>query len=432
MRMRAWCVVLAWAGVGLLGLTAIATDVPSREGEDLPVHFVVVTPPIDTTAPGVIYCSMRQDGWPDGGRELRRVSPGVYAATFELPPGQLFEYKFQREKSWLSVEKGPEGGEIPNRRLKLSSEQREVVVVHEVPRWADQEPPPWAQVLFADRTERRQARPPSSRSGDIRDHKDFESHELKNRRDILVYVPPGYDESPTKRYPVLYMHDGQNIFDAATAFAGVEWGVDEAAERLIKSGAIAPCIVVGIENTPARADEYTPFADAKYGGGDGDAYLTFIAKTVKPFIDQRYRTLPDRAHTYIAGSSLGGLISLYAACEYSETFSRFGVIAPSIWWSDFRIMTLVRETKFPADAKLWVEVGRGDVVSREEARTSKPSRYLRTCRELSALLEKRGLTCEGRQHYAEYPGAFHDEGAWAARCEDMLVFLIGPGEKTPE
>jgi len=155
--------------------------------------------------------------------------------------------------------------------------------------------------------------------------------QLDNReRRIWVYLPPDYNQS-NRRYPVLYMHDGQNLFDQATSFAG-EWQVDETLERLFKEKGFA-IIVVGIDNGgERRIDEYSPWVNSEYGrGGEGDAYVRFIVETLKPYIDSKYRTLPNE--TGIMGSSLGGLISIYAGFKYPEVFKYVGAMSPAFWFN---------------------------------------------------------------------------------------------------
>src|SRR5215217_1626799 len=138
--------------------------------------------------------------------------------------------------------------------------------------------------------------------------RDVQSPELENVRDLIAYLPPSYGDGE-RRYPVLYMHDGQNLFDQATSF-GDEWRVDETMEELAGEGLEA--IVIGVPNMgEERCEEYSPFVDAQAGGGCGDDYLEFLVRTVKPLVDRSFRTLPDRENTGIAGSSMGGLISLY-------------------------------------------------------------------------------------------------------------------------
>jgi predicted alpha/beta superfamily hydrolase len=157
--------------------------------------------------------------------------------------------------------------------------------------------------------------------------------QLNKTRRVWIYLPNDYATQTTKRYPVMYMHDGQNVFDVITSYAG-EWGVDEtlsAKENNWDKG----CIVVAVDHGGAsRINEYSPYKNPTYGGGEGEAYCDFIAHTLKTYIDSAYRTKPEREYTAIAGSSVGGLISFYAAVTYPEVYSKVGVFSPSFWFSD--------------------------------------------------------------------------------------------------
>jgi predicted alpha/beta superfamily hydrolase len=161
---------------------------------------------------------------------------------------------------------------------------------------------------------------------------DFPVPELGRTRRVWIYLPPDYAAS-AKRYPVLYMHDGQNVFDTATSYAG-EWGVDEALDSLFAAGDPG-AIVVAVDNGhQQRMNEYSPWIHPQAGGGDGDGYVDFLAKTLKSYVDAHYRTRPDAASTGIMGSSMGGLISLYAGLKHPGVFGRVGVFSPSLWFSD--------------------------------------------------------------------------------------------------
>src|SRR5256885_1898225 len=186
--------------------------------------------------------------------------------------------------------------------------------------------------------------PKHTLTGNIKRHRAFPSKVLGNRRDVLLYLPPGYRSFSRKRYPVLYLHDGQNVFDAATAFAGVEWGVDETAERLIQKKLIEPLIIVAVANTgEERIHEYAPtrgVIDArakrkKRSRGVARVYGHFLINELKPFIDRKYRTKHEAAFTGLGGSSLGGLATLAIGILYPQAFSRLIVMSPSIWRDDF-------------------------------------------------------------------------------------------------
>ena len=175
------------------------------------------------------------------------------------------------------------------------------------------------------------------RSGTLHSLHDVWSPELGNRREVVVYLPPTYGRS--RRFPVVYMQDGQNLFDPATAHAG-DWALLRALDALAAAG--HETIIVGVWNAgEARIAEYSPFRDEKTGGGRGDLYLAFLIETLKPMIDRRFRTRPERAHTGIAGSSMGGLISLYGFFRAPAVFGFAGVLSPSLWYADAAIFPVV-------------------------------------------------------------------------------------------
>ncbi len=232
---------------------------------------------------------------------------------------------------------------------------------------------------------------------------DFYSPELDNERDVLVYLPPSYAHSE-RRYPVLYMHDGQNLFDSGTSFAGVEWGVDETMEALASENIEA--IVVGLSNMgEERVAEYNPFPHVWQGRGD--RYVRFLAETVKPKIDADFRTLPNREQTGILGSSMGGLISLYAFFYAPETFGFAGVMSPSLWVGGGAIHNAVEAAPF-TPGKIYLDNG-----SRE------PS-----ARRMNALLLKKGYRKETDLRFYSEPEGEHTESAWARRLPDALRFLL--------
>lgn len=260
-------------------------------------------------------------------------------------------------------------------------------------------------------------------TGALRVLPDFESPQLGNRRDILVYLPDSYATSD-QRYPVLYMHDGQNLFDAYTSFVG-EWQVDETMQRLEAEGIRA--IIVGIPNmNRARLDEYSPFRDQRHGGGSGDRYLNFITGTLKPRIDADFRTLPDRAHTGIMGSSMGALISLYAFFQRPDVFGFAGVMSPAFWFAGGAIFPwLLRQQYRPG--KIYLDAGTAEGLRRFSRllprHLSQP--VAADARRTLDILMRLGYRESDEVRYIEDEGAAHNETAWARRLPDALRFLLG-------
>ena len=250
-------------------------------------------------------------------------------------------------------------------------------------------------------------------TGDFRTHESFHSQHLEQDHTILVLLPPGYDADPNRRYPVLYLHDGQNVFDKATS-VGEEWRVDETALGLITAGAIEPLIIVGIYNTgEARIDEYTPTGDKRLGGGHADDYGRMIIEELKPLVDRAYCTKPDAANTGIAGSSLGGLVSLHLGFTHPAVFTKIAALSPSVWWGRKAILKTIREARSKPPIRMWVDMG-----------TAEGRKGLDDARLLKAALVGLGFTPGGDLHYAEYEGATHSEQAWSERVGPMLEFLF--------
>lgn len=236
----------------------------------------------------------------------------------------------------------------------------------------------------------------------------FASPQLGNSRKLRIYLPASYDENKAKRYPVLYMHDAQNLFDAKTAAFGVEWKLDETVNRLVATGLMEEIIVVGIDNTPERIPEYTPCCDPKHGGGKLDAYQAFIVDTVKPYIDKTLRTLPGKAHTALMGSSLGGLASIAIAQRKPEVFSMAGGMSSSFWWNNNAMLG-----KLPArvPVKLYIDAGARDDGLED------------TTRMRDALL-KQGYRDGADLRYVADPGGGHNETSWGARVDKALTWFF--------
>lgn len=264
----------------------------------------------------------------------------------------------------------------------------------------------------------------SRRGSQLRHHRRFHSRILRNCRDVVVWLPPGYGLDPRRRHPVVYFFDGQNIFDPLTAFLGQAWHAGEAAEKLIAARRIAAPIMVGIYNTGFnRMNEYAPSRGEFTGWdkekcrstGDGKRFARFVATELKPFIDTRYRTRPGPRETSVAGSSMGGLISVYCALWHPRVFGAAAALSPSIWWDDrvaFRDFgKLPRNPGF----RIWLDTGT------HEAGAETGVRLFRD------LLVSRGWTQGGDLEFREYAGAGHNEAAWAARIGEVLEWLVGTG-----
>jgi predicted alpha/beta superfamily hydrolase len=252
----------------------------------------------------------------------------------------------------------------------------------------------------------------------LRVYPDILSPQLRNYRDILVALPPGYQEGGAG-HPVIYLQDGQNLFDPRTSYAG-DWGLVETLNGL-GSGDPQP-ILVGIPNMGRRRRyEYSPFRDIIHGGGGGDRYLAFLVETVKPLVDASFRTRPERPHTVIAGSSLGGLISLYGLFRYAEVFGAAGVQSPALWFADGAVLRFVAEMAGMAVGRMHLDVG-----------TEEGDEALLDVRALRDLLLLGGHRLGADLCYVEEEGADHDEAAWGRRFRSAIPFLLGTREPERE
>jgi len=250
-------------------------------------------------------------------------------------------------------------------------------------------------------------------SGQLRKHERFRSRFLRNQRDLVVYTPPGYADQTARRFPVLYLQDGQNLFDGATSFIpGQDWHVGQTADAAIDDRAVEPLIIVGIYNTRARVSEYTPTHVPKLGGGRADRYAKFLIEEVKPFVEREYRVLPGSRHAGIGGSSLGGLVSLYLGLKHSGSFGKIAALSPSVWWNQLFIHRFVKAVSVERRPRIWLDIG-----TREGARMVEDVERFRD------LLLQRGWRLEQGLHYERVEGAEHNEIAWAQRVRPFLEFL---------
>jgi predicted alpha/beta superfamily hydrolase len=246
----------------------------------------------------------------------------------------------------------------------------------------------------------------------------FHSTLLGNDRGVWIYVPPSYDENPGARYPVVYMHDGQNLFNPATSFGGQPWHAQDAMNQGAESGAIREAIVVGVENTADRIDEYTPTRDAsRMAGGRGALYLRMLVEEVKPLVDRTYRTLPGREDTVLVGSSLGGLISAYAGVHRGEVFGHVGAMSPSTWWDGRMILREVASLGASPTRPLRFYGDRGDSGDSGDGVTDTAA--------LAEALRTAGYREGVDLRYVVQRGAQHNELYWSQRLPGALAFLLG-------
>ena len=249
----------------------------------------------------------------------------------------------------------------------------------------------------------------------------FHSAILPDDRNVCVYLPPQYHADPGRRFPVFYLHDGQNLFDPRTSYIpGRTWRASSTADAMNEQGRAEPVILVGIANTGIRRmAEYTPTRDYRMGGGEGRTYGRLLMEEVKPFIDSSYRTLATPQHTGLGGSSLGGLITLYLGLQHPEVFSRLAVLSPSIWWDHRSILTLIANAVPRPDLRIWLDIG-----------TAEGARHVRDTELLSHMLQKHGWRSGVDLEFLKVPDAVHDEDAWANRFDQVLSFLF-PAEGRP-
>lgn len=246
-------------------------------------------------------------------------------------------------------------------------------------------------------------------------HEQFPSALIDEKHDFIVYVPRVFYKDPNRFFPVLFLHDGQNLFDPETSFIkGNYWRVGESADAMIASGEVEPLVIVGIYNKgEKRIDEYTPVEDRRLGGGKADAYGQMVVEELRPFVAREYRTLAGAENCGMGGSSLGGLVTIYLGMRYPHVFGKLAVLSPSVWWRDRVILRYVDQLKQKTGQRIWLDIGT------EEGRRALPD-----ARALKRILVKKGWRQGKDLEYREIAGAQHTENAWAERVGPLLRFLF--------
>lgn len=352
--------------------------------------LTVTSIPAGTPADDDIYIAGNFNSWNPGDAAyvLTDLMNGSYAITFSPAPGTL-EYKFIRG-SWETVEGNASGNFIPNRTYTYTGGVKNIEV--SIAGWEDGT---GGNHTAADNVE-------------ILDE-DFYIPQLDRNRRIWLYLPPDYDTS-SKNYPVIYMQDGQNLFDVYYSFSG-EWKIDESMNDLFDDGDYG-AIVVGIDNGGGeRINEYSPWYNPSYGGGDGEAYASFLVNTLKPYIDSSYRTLPGREYTAIAGSSMGGNISMYAGIEYQDVFGKVGIFSPAFWFSDSSYLHLAQKG-ITQDLRIYF------VASQNESSTMIPNMMAM----YDALID--AGQDENQMFFLNEVDGAHSEWFWAREYPDAYEWLF--------
>lgn len=239
--------------------------------------------------------------------------------------------------------------------------------------------------------------------GEVHFHRKFHSAILSNERNVFVWLPPSYSGHSVKKYPVLYMHDGQNLIDPVTSFMGIDWQVDETITRLIKAGRLKEIIVVGIDNTKDRLEEYS---DSEKGNN----YIKFLIEELKPFIDSNYRTLTDSKNSAVMGSSMGGLISFLIGWTHPDVFSMAGCLSSSFYYDNDKIFETIKNyDRPPKGLKIYIDHGEDGLTRGQK---------------MFALLTNLGFIIGTNIDYYYARKAEHNEAAWAERLERPLLFFF--------
>ncbi len=381
--------IIGWRAAFIVILGALACHAPDAvPDEEVKITFIVETPaPLPEGDQVYIAGNTESLGnWAPDAVPLSRTSVTTWQFQGYFPRGARLEYKFTRG-TWNREAVNPDCSVPGNLQLKVKSEHSTTLTIE---KWKD----------FC-------AQAHGGITGTVKYHKDFPSAYLDYTRDIVVWLPPGYEDEDMS-YPVLYMHDGQNLFDPATSAFGYDWQVDETATRLIGEGKMKRVIIVGIYSSPVRTIEYSPVHR-------GEDYARFLIEELKPFVDSHYRTLKDADNTAVMGSSMGGIISFHLAWEYPQVFRMAGCLSPAFLVDGNEILKRVKRYSGPKkNIRIYMDNGTEDL----------DRKLKRGFRKMEKLLKKQGFTAEDLMVFTD-EGATHNEQAWAKRIHKPLLFFFG-------
>lgn len=402
-----------WLLAGICGVVGPGGMAGLAAGAAAATVTFEVSVPVATPAGAVVHLAGDFQGWRPGDADwaLRRGADGVWRHTAAFTDGQPLQFKFTLG-GWESVEKGPAGEELQNR---LHVARRDTTLSLVVARWADGAPPR------------------DTATGNIRS---LSVPGFLDGRRCWVWLPPGYDDEPARRYPVLYVLDGQNAFNAATSLAG-EWEIDESLARLVGAGEVEPLIVVAVANGEGRRTlEYTPWpepgpatgADPLVAGGGGGEHLAAIITGVMPAVDASFRTLVGPQHTGLCGSSYGGLMALFAAWSRPDVFGRLAALSPSLARSGHAALAMASSRERPP-VRLYVDMGSRERGNLRDLDGNGVDDAIDDLRALRSALLGRGFTEGDDLLVVEDEGARHHESFWARRFPAAARFLF-PGPAT--
>lgn len=326
--------------------------------------------------------------WNPSSVALNKLSDSLWEFKSAFDSGELLEFKIT-SGSW-EQEAIYESNKVPvNTFLKVTKDTTLII-----------RPLFWKRRIL-------QQKPEHSIRGKVEYHRQLAGDGLIHKRDVIVWLPPSYEKNTKKHYPVLYMHDGQNIFDPSTAFTGYDWRVDEVADSLIRMKIIEEIIIVGIYNSPDRLPEYS---DSDLGA----AYMSFVINTVKPLIDSTYRTKPGKEHTGIIGSSLGGLSSLLFVWKRSDVFGMAGCMSTSFWYDAEKTLKEVREySGQKKNIKIYLDCG------------GREKELIGGYKRMVEILKTKGFKKGKDLDYTLDSKGTHSEHYWAKRVWRPLVFMFG-------
>ena len=352
------------------------------------VTFIVTANNVPDTSSVFITGNHKLLGnWIPGVIKLEKQNNDERIGKFSFPLGYHLEYKFTLG-SWEYEARNAEGGIPGNSILDVLND----TIIHiNISQWKGPDSMIKGQI-----------------TGIVKYHPKMKGRGIKDR-DVVVWLPPGYDEDVDNYYPVLYMHDGQNMFDPITSSFGVDWQIDEAADTLIRKDYIEPIIIVGVYNTPDRRSDYS-------SNDTGYAYMNFVVNDLKPFIDDNYRTLRDREFTATGGSSMGGLISFMLLWEHSDVFSQAACISPAfkISFIDY-VISVENYSGKKKDIRIYIDNGSVGLEDSLQAGID----------EMFSVLKKKGFVEDNDLYWYKAVDAKHFEGDWAKRIWRPLIYMFG-------